>query len=70
MIPEHIKKNILTTDPGSFNDEPIVDLTRRYNNGELTDEEFLEDIEEISRLMDQASEIFKKKKKLNDNDQD
>ena len=70
MIPEHIKKNILTTDTGSFNDEPIVDLTRRYNNGELTDEELLEDIEEISRLMDQASEIFKKKKKLNDNDQD
>ena len=70
MIPEHIKKNILTTDPGVFNDEPIFDLTRRYNNGELTDEEFLEDIEEISRLMDQASEIFKKKKKLNDNDQD
>ena len=52
MIPEHIKKNILTTDPGSINDKPIFDLTRRYNNGELTDEEFLEDIEEISRLMD------------------
>jgi hypothetical protein len=64
MIPEHIKKNILTTDPGSFNDEPIVDLTRRYNNGELTDEELLEDIEEISRLRSQASEIFKKKKKI------
>ena len=70
MIPEHIKKNILTTDPGAFNDEPIVDLTRRYNNGELTDEELLEDIEEISRLRSQASEIFKKNKKLNANDQD
>ena len=70
MIPEHIKKNILTTDPGVFNDEPIFDLTRRYDNGELTDEEFLEDLKEISRLSRQASEIFKKKKKLNDEDQD
>ena len=70
MIPEHIKKNILTTDPGVFNDEPIFDLTRRYDNGELTDEEFLEDLKEISRLSRQAVEIFKKKKKLNDEDQD
>ncbi|MDD6256045.1 hypothetical protein [Methanobrevibacter boviskoreani] len=70
MIPEHIKKNILTTDPGVFNDKPIFDLTRRYDNGELTDEEFLEDLKEISRLSRQAVEIFKKKKKLNDEDQD
>ena len=70
MIPEHIKKNILTTDPGVFNDKPIFYLTRRYDNGELTDEEFLEDLKEISRLSRQAVEIFKKKKKLNDEDQD
>ena len=70
MIPEHIKKNILTTDPGVFNDKPIFDLTRRYDNGELTDEEFLEDLKEISRLSRQAVEIFKKKKKLDDEDQD
>ena len=45
-------------------------IKQQVKPGELTDEEFLEDIEEISRLMDQASEIFKKKKKLNANDQD
>ena len=36
----------------------------------FTDEEFLEDLKEISRLSRQAVEIFKKKKKLNDEDQD
>ncbi len=51
MIPENMKKHLTNNEPGVFDDTYYMDLNRRVANGELTEEEVLEELEEAAKLI-------------------